>query len=51
MPRLPYQSSAQNLVFLVDVSSSMNKPGRLPLFQETMARLAGTSGQKITSAW
>ncbi len=31
----------QNLVFLVDVSSSMNEPGRLPLFQETMKRLVG----------
>lgn len=30
----------QNLVFLVDVSGSMNQPGRLPLFCEAMARMA-----------
>ncbi|MEM9987760.1 MAG: VWA domain-containing protein, partial [Bacteroidota bacterium] len=31
----------QNLVFLVDVSSSMQAPGRLPLFREALATLTG----------
>ena len=35
------QRKQANLVFLVDVSGSMNQPNKLPLVQETLRRLVG----------
>lgn len=38
----------RNLVFLLDVSGSMNDPGKLPLLKRSLSALLGTMGKKDT---